>query len=144
MLTQINTLLTKLSITYRDVTEKKLKAIGIHSGQAQVLSILWQTDGITQADLCRKLNVSSPTVNLLVNKIKNKKFVKCQKCPTDKRIQRIYLTDKGRKIRPKIEAQWLEIEEILLLDFSDTEKLLVMMLLEKMTKNIKTNLLGKN
>ena len=140
MQNQINTILSKLTISYRMMNEKLMSEIGLHAGQAQVLATLWARNGVSQADIVRELNISPPTVNSLVTKLRKAKFVKIKNCPKDKRLMRVYLTAKGSDIRNKAYEQWDKLETLILKDFSDTEKVLVLMLLEKTKNNLQTNL----
>ncbi len=136
MKTNINNTLTKLTNAFRNINEKTLSDIGLHSGQAQILAVLWSRDGISQADIVRELSISPPTVNSLVSKLERSKFLKCRSCRNDKRLKRVYLTKKGFEVRDLAEEKWVEIEEVILKDFSDTEKVLILMLLEKIKNNL--------
>lgn len=129
-------LISTFVTSYRLLNENLLNEIGIYPGQAQVLSVLWNNDGISQSEISRALEVSSPTVNLLVKKLEKSKFVNSKKCKKDKRLMRVYLTKKGKNIRNDIERQWAKAEETLLENFSDTEKVLGMMVIEKMKNNL--------
>lgn len=134
-------ILLKFSNAYQQTYEKLINQVGLHTGQAQVLMVLWGRDGLSQAEISRLLDVSTPTVNLLVSKLQNKKFIKCKKCSKDKRLMRVYLTKKGLDVRDDAELQVKKIEDLILKDFSDTEKVLVLMLLEKIKKNLQTDFL---
>lgn len=136
MQTHINTLLTKLTIAYRSNSESMMNEVGLHSGQAQILNVLWSRDGQSQAELRRELNISAPTVTSLVSKLEKAKFVKCKTCVNDRRIIRVYLTKKGSDIRDETRKQYEILEKNMLKDFSDTEKIMLMMLLEKLKKNL--------
>lgn len=132
----LHTILRKLAISHRTASEKFISEIGLHSGQSQILSTLWMRNGQTQAEISRMLDISPATVNTLVAKLEKSKFIKCKKCPKDKRLMRVHLTKKGIDIRSKIEEQWGKLEVLILKNFSDTEKVLVMMLLEKIKNNL--------
>ncbi len=140
MNTHINSLLTTLNNSHREINQKVLADIGLPSGQAQIVSVLWSRDGSTQADIARELDISAPTVSSLISKLELNKFLKCKKCKSDKRLVRVFLTKKGFNIRSLAEAKWQQIEEIILKDFSDTEKIMVMMLLEKIKNNLQTDI----
>jgi DNA-binding MarR family transcriptional regulator len=136
MKNSLTSLISTFAASYRLLNKKLLYAVGIHPGQAQVLSVLWNDDGISQSEISRALEVSSPTVNLLVQKLEKSKFITSKKCKKDKRLMRVFLTKKGKDIRNDIELQWAKVEEKLFENFSDTEKVLGMMVIEKMKKNL--------
>ena len=132
----ITSLITTFVNSYRSLNEKLLNETGVPPGQAQVLSVLWNHDGLSQSDIARSLDISPPSVNLLISKLEKSKFLMCKKCSKDKRIVRIFLTKKGKTIRADIEEKWTKAENILFETFSDTEKVLGMMVLEKMKNNL--------
>jgi DNA-binding MarR family transcriptional regulator len=140
MQNHINTLLSNISISYRTNTEMLMCDIGLHAGQAQILLALWGNDGLSQAEIVRELSISAPTVNSLVSKLEKSKFIKCKKCPKDKRLVRIFLTKKGADVRKEAYQQWQKLEEQIFVDFSDTEKIMAYMLLEKIKNNLQTDL----
>ena len=133
----INSLLSKLSIAVRIANENLMCDIGLHSGQVQILIALWEQDVQSQAELVRKLCVSPPTINKMVKKLIQSGFITTQKCPEDKRLTRVRLTAKGARIQPQVEEQLDKLEKVLLQDFSETEKVLIPILLEKLSENLK-------
>ncbi|MCB1025694.1 MAG: MarR family transcriptional regulator [Acidobacteria bacterium] len=140
MESSINSILVKLAIATRIANENAMSAIGIHSGQAQVLSLLSENDGQSQAQLLRSLGVSAPTVNKIVGKLSENGFVKTRKCPEDNRLMRVHLTAKGARVQPRIDEQQKRLEDMILMDFSETEKVLIKMLLERLYMNLLKNM----
>ncbi len=132
----INTILSKLSVASRIANEKLMCDIGLHSGQAQILRELGENDGRSQAELVRSLCVSAPTVNKMVSRLSEAGFVTTRQCPEDNRLMRVRLTAKGARIQPKIEEQLRKLETALLSGFSETENVLLPILLEKIHANL--------
>ncbi len=132
----INSLLSKLAVANRIANEKLMCEIGLHAGQAQVLVALWENGSQSQADLVRKLCVSAPTVNKMVSKLADSGFVTSERSADDKRIMNVRLTGRGARIQSKVEKQLERLESILLRDFSETERLLLPILLKKMLTNL--------
>ncbi len=135
---EINDTLAKLTISYRTINENLMCEIGLHAGQAQVLSVLWGEDGRSQAEIVRELCISPPTVNSLVSKLRKSNFVTTKKCRRDKRLIRVHLTKKGKDIQKNTERQLEKLEAIIVNEFIDTERVLVKMLLEKIRNNLNT------
>ena len=111
METEINKLLTKLAIAHRIANEKAMNKIGLHAGQVQILCSLWEKDGQSQAELVRDLCVSPPTINKMVSRLTEEKFVRRKKCPKDQRLSRVYLTKKGQEIRESANTEWKTLEK---------------------------------
>lgn len=114
--------------------EKMMSEIGLHAGQVFVLTSLWEIDGQSQAELVRCLQVSPPTIYNMVVRMVEAGFVETRKCENDARMMRVYLTEKGSEIKPKVEEQWLKLEESLFSAFSETERLMFSLLLKKIKK----------
>ena len=127
--------LSNISVSYRNILEKMMDEIGLHGGQVYVLNELWENDGQSQAAIMKSLGVSAPTVTKMINSLLQAAFIQTRKCKNDARTTRVYLTKKGKIIQPLVLAQWEKLEEIALKDFSDTEKVLVSLLLEKLKNN---------
>ena len=127
--------LSNISVFYRNILEKLMDEIGLHGGQVYILNELWEADGISQADIMKSLGVSAPTITKMISSLVNSSFIQTKKCKNDARITRVYLTKKGKVIEPLVIAQWEKLEEIALKDFSDTEKVLIALLLEKLKNN---------
>ena len=113
-----------------------MNEIGLHYSQISILNALWDDDGQSQAEFVRALKVSAPTVNKMITSLAKSNFVQCKKCKKDSRMVRVFLTKKGKDIRSQVREQWQKLEEMILQDFSETEKMLFSLLLEKLKKNL--------
>jgi len=127
-------LLTEITNSYRINLEKLMCEIGLHAGQVFVLNSLWETDGQSQADLVRNLQVSPPTINNMVVRMAKAGFVELKKCGNDGRLMRVHLTEKGLQIKPKVEEQWQKLEETTFSELSEAERMMVSLLLKKIKK----------
>ena len=131
--------LMQFANTYRACLQKSMNEIGLHSGQVFILISLWNTDGQSQIDLVKNLNLAPPTINKMVKSLMNGGFVECQKCGLDGRMMRVYLTDKGRQSESLVTEQWNKLEVQLHSNLTETEKLVFSQLFIKLKEN-----LGKN
>ena len=76
--------------------------------------------------------VAAPTVTKMVDGLIEIHLVTRTKIEGDNRSKRIFLTEGGRVMRGKIEAQWLELEESCLTGLTETERLVLFELLGKL------------
>lgn len=125
-------LLARLSVSHRNLLEKTLRTIGLHSGQMFVLSELWKSDGQRQVDLAEKLNLSPPTINKILGGLLENDFATRERYEDDARSTRIFLTQKGRDAKVQVEDVWSVLEEETLFGLTDTERLLLIQLLRKL------------
>ena len=128
----VSYLLAKLTIAHRNLLEKAVKQVGLHSGQVFVLMELWKQDGQRQVDLAEKLNLAAPTVNKILGGLLEGDFVTRERYEDDGRSTRIFLTDKGENAKVLVEQKWSEIEEQTIMGMSSTESMIFKQLLQKL------------
>ena len=116
--------------------EKLMAEIGIHAGQVFVLFALWESDGQSQAEIVRNLQVTAPTVYNMVVRLEKAGFVETRKSPQDARVQLVNLTRKGLEIRPQVERQWNKLEDMIFAELNETEKMMLQLLLKKLKKKL--------
>jgi DNA-binding MarR family transcriptional regulator len=124
--------LTKTGTVHKNMLEKKMKAIGLHSGQVFVLMELWKRDGQRQIDLAARLRLTPPTINKILGGLLESDFVTRARYEDDARSTRIYLTQKGLSVRRDLEDKWAELEEETLRNLTNTERLMFDQLLRKL------------
>ena len=125
-------LLSKLTTAHRNLLEKSVQEIGLHSGQIFILLELWKRDKQRQVDLAERLNLAAPTVNKILGGMLEADLVTRERFDDDARSTRIVLTQKGRDVRHSLEHKWAEIEEQTLMGLTDTEALILKQLLAKL------------
>ena len=129
-------LLTPVSNSYWALLEKLMNKINIHSGQVFVLLSLFKEDGQSQIELSKKLKLAPPTVNKMIKNLVKDDFVITKTDDEDGRVLRTFLTQKSFDLRMLIEEQWLKIENQMFSDFTETEKLILFQLFDKLAKNL--------
>ncbi|MBD3634738.1 MAG: MarR family transcriptional regulator [Methylophaga sp.] len=70
--------------------------------QYLVLLVLWEKDGIAIKEVMKKLNLDSGTLSPIIKRLQNAGMVEKVRADKDERIVRLLLTDKARKLEPKI------------------------------------------
>jgi DNA-binding MarR family transcriptional regulator len=83
-------------------------------------------------DIAEQLNLSAPTVSKILKGLAEINLIKTTRERDDARSTRVFLTDKGRKIRSEVAAAWLELESEYLSSLTDTERLILPDLLGKL------------
>jgi DNA-binding MarR family transcriptional regulator len=76
-----------------------LKALNLTYTQYIVLLVLWEQDGITVGEICRKLMLDSGTLSPLLKKMRTLGYIEKQHSATDERAVLIYLTEQGRALQ---------------------------------------------
>ena len=128
----VSYLLAKLTVSHRNLLERSVREVGLHSGQVFVMMELWKKDGQRQVDLAEKLNLAPPTVNKILGGLLEADFVKRAKYEDDARSTRIFLTEKGTEVKAALEKRWAELEVQTTEGMTQTEALILKQLLQKM------------
>lgn len=132
-------LLTPISNFYWSRLEEAMNKINLHSGQVFVLLALYKEDGQSQIELSKNLNLAPPTINKMVKSLVKNDFISTGSDARDGRIVRIYLTKIGSERRELIEEKFNEVEKQILINFTETEKLILFQLFEKLKINLSTD-----
>lgn len=135
----INYFLIQLTTTIKVDLEKLLSELNLHSGQIFVLFALWNTDGQSQIDLAKSLNLTAPTINKMIKSLESSGFVECRKCHSDGRLIRVFLTEKANNCRDAVLEIWRKMESQTFSNLTDTEKLVLGQLFEKIKENLVQN-----
>ena len=78
-----------------------LKALNLTYTQYIVLLVLWEKDGVTVSDICKKLMLDSGTLSPLLKKMRTLGYIEKQHSTDDERAVLIYLTDQGKALQEK-------------------------------------------
>lgn len=125
-------LFTQISNNFRNQLQKQMNTIGLHSGQVFVLFSLWETDGQSQIELVKNLNLTPPTINKMVSSLLKNDFVKCEKSEIDGRMIKVFLTEKGRQSKETVDELIMNFEQNSFAALNETEKLILIQILGKL------------
>lgn len=78
---------------------------GVTPVQYATLNVLWRGDGLSCSDLCARLVLDSATMTGIVDRLETAGHLARRPDPEgDRRINRIYLTARGRALRAPLDA----------------------------------------
>lgn len=103
-------LFTRASKLMRGAADEAMSRHGVRVGQNLVLEALWETDGLTPGELAERLHVSTPTVVKSGTRMEATGLVARRRDEADRRLVRLYLTDRGRSVQAAVEAARDELE----------------------------------
>lgn len=113
-----------LSIIYRKGAIYKnnmFKKINITAAEAPFLLILNENDGVSQECLSEHLSIDKASTARVVQSLISKDMVEKKKDENDKRVNRIYLTEKGKDLIDDIVKVMLSWNDILTEGLSSEE-----------------------
>lgn len=78
-----------------------LKSIGLTYTQYILFLVLWEKDGQTVGEICRRLMLDSGTLSPVLKKLRQEGYIEKLQSPVDERSFIITLTEKGRALQEK-------------------------------------------
>jgi DNA-binding MarR family transcriptional regulator len=109
---------------------------GIHEGQQYVLSCLWEEDGLAPGEVARRLGIATPTVTRAATRMEAAGLLRREPHPSDRRLVRLVLTDKGRHLRADVLREMAGLDERALRGFTRAQRGALLEALEKVRHNL--------
>jgi DNA-binding MarR family transcriptional regulator len=117
----------------------ELERYKIGIGQLHFLMKLYNKDGINQETLANDLKTDKATSARAIKKLEKEGYVLRKKDSSDNRAYKIYLTKKGKELKPKIKKITRNWTKILTDGFDEKEKEMLFSFLEKIARNAEIN-----
>ncbi|MBY6178438.1 MarR family winged helix-turn-helix transcriptional regulator [Staphylococcus warneri] len=131
-------LLRSLAHQMKNYADRRLDDFGITQEQSHTLGYIYrhQNKGISQKDLMHFFDRKGSTVSNILKNLETQGLVFRKVNPQDTRSKILKLTDEGVSLVESFTKVFDEIEERMLLNFSDEEKIRLKENLEQMMKNL--------
>jgi len=117
--------------------EKLLSGLKLYRGQAPVLLLLSERNGLTQKEIAEGLKIKPSTVTLILRRMRKRGLISSVRDERDKRYTKIYLTEEGKKFICKLKRVFNQLEEECFKDFSEEEKKLLMDFFRRIRDNLR-------
>ena len=76
-----------------------LKPLGLTYTQYILFLVLWEKDGLTVGEICKRLMLDSGTLSPILKKLRQQGYIEKQQSVSDERSYIITLTEKGRELQ---------------------------------------------
>jgi MarR family transcriptional regulator, organic hydroperoxide resistance regulator len=126
---------SRASKSVRAVMDGALRGHGLHLGQDLVLAALWDDDGQTPGAIAAAVQVTTPTIVKMANRMTAAGLLTRRRDDRDNRLVRLYLTDAGRALRRPVENEMRSVEKQLTSGLSEREIRVLTGLLRRITAN---------
>ncbi len=135
---QLNAVIHRAAFSFfnKEVNE----SLGLSYGQFFILHNVNNHPGLSQHEIQELLGRDKGNVSVLIKELLNDDYLIRSADVNDKRVFRIYPTDKALALQEDIQRILKKWTELLLLNFSSGERLLLFEFLERMVGNIDENL----
>ena len=114
---------------------KQMKNRGNRNGAQGLLVELWNKDGLTNAEIAELLDIKPSSVTAQVKQLEEAEMVIRKQDENDKRVSRIFLTDKGREAQETRDTMHNDISETIFGNLTDEEQEQLTFLMEKLVEN---------
>ena len=104
---------------------------GVH-GQNRSLALLARNEGMKQADLARNAHVRPSSVSEVLERLEKSGLIERRRDQKDRRVLRVYLTDKGRAKNESNSARWYRFVGHLMEPLNEAEKESYLQILQKL------------
>ena len=109
---------------------------GVHEGQQYVLRCLWRDDGLSPGEVARRLGIATPTVTRAATRMEATGLLRREPHPSDRRLVRLRLTDRGRELEKIIDEQTNQLTERALATLSAAERESLVRALHEIRRNL--------
>jgi DNA-binding MarR family transcriptional regulator len=101
-----------------------------------ILLQLWIEEGIPQSQLAASMEVEPPTATKMLQRMERAGLIERRTDPTDARVSRVYLTERGRALEQPVLDVWKQLETQTVAGLSLTEQALLHRLLMQVLTNL--------
>ncbi len=122
-------LLSRASQKGHQLVQKRLEPYEITNIQYVVLEMLWNQDGLTAVELGKRLMIDKATLSGILDRMVNGGWVVKSPGERDKRIIRLFPSEKAQALKKKLIKEREKANEELLAGFNKEEKVLLKKLL---------------
>ena len=105
-----------MDVATRRITKfynRRLRKFGITYNHLFILKCLWEREGLNVKDLSKLLLLDSSSLTGHLDRMERVGLVVRKDDPVDRRAVRVFLTDKGRRLKKQLEPIGKELKETL-------------------------------
>ncbi|MCC8989432.1 MAG: MarR family transcriptional regulator [Staphylococcus sp.] len=131
-------LLRSLAHQMKNYADRRLDDFGITQEQSHTLGYIYrhQEKGISQKDIMKTFDRKGSTVSSILKNLEKRDLVYRKVNPEDTRSKILKLTDEGITLVESFTKVFDEIEERIILNFAEEDKIKLKEYLEQMMKNL--------
>ncbi len=112
--------------------KRRLQSYSLTPIQHLILEVLWGEDGLSASDIGKKLVLDGATLSGVLDRLASGGWILKESDTEDKRVLRIFLTQKSKELKPKLSEARNQTNEELLKTFPIEEKVLLKRFLRDM------------
>lgn len=118
----INVLLHEVNLLASKLFNRRIRDVGLTRTQWHVLYLLHEQDGLSQTELADHLTITKPSLGHVVDRLVERGWVERAEDSTDRRVKRVYLTEKIGPLLSPLEQIVEELGNATTKGLTQTEK----------------------
>jgi DNA-binding MarR family transcriptional regulator len=119
-----------------DASEAAFRRHGVRAGQQYILLTLWEEDCLPPGEVARRLGLATPTVTRAATRMEAAGLLTREPHPTDRRLVRLCLTERGRSLRRTIDQEMSALTERALGSLDADQRATLIRSLNEMRRNL--------
>ena len=104
------------------IYEDYARTVNVPYTTLYVLSLIAQTEGCTQKDICERSLTPKQTVNTIITGLYNQQMVELRQTAEDRRVKTVHLTEKGRAFAAGVLPQIRQAEHDAMASLTDEQR----------------------
>lgn len=133
---QTSTLLKKANRLLIKKANELLKPYKITHAYTYFLMELYNQDGLTQAEMHKRIGIEQPTAVRTLDRMERDGFILRKPSSDDRRVVLIYLTEKAQHCKKEIDKCAAQLNELALTGFNEEEKINLNQMLKRLNENL--------
>jgi DNA-binding MarR family transcriptional regulator len=117
--------------------QEALGKLGVAPGQFAPLVMLFEQDGLTQAELCRRINVEQPTMANTLDRMERDGLIVRKPDPDDRRRATVHLTARAADMRNAVMDRARQVAGQAVHRFAIAEQEQLFSMLARIAENLK-------
>jgi DNA-binding MarR family transcriptional regulator len=119
-----------------EAAEGAFRRHGVRAGQQFILQCLWEEDCLSPGVVARRLNLATPTVTRAATRMEAAGLLVRRPHPTDARLVRLCLTERGRALREVIDEEMRRLTDRALATLAPPERAELVRYLTEIRRNL--------
>jgi DNA-binding MarR family transcriptional regulator len=115
--------------------DEQLVGMEVTAAQFSVIASLSMGDMKSASDLCRGISYDAGAMTRMIDRLEEKGLLRRSRCPNDRRLVNLELTEKARQALPLMRAASLKVANRIMQGFTKTEARQLESLLARMLEN---------
>jgi DNA-binding MarR family transcriptional regulator len=116
----------------------RIEKFGVVPGQFAQLLALYEQEGLTQRELCRRVQIEQPTMANTLQRMERDGLVQRVPDPNDGRQAQVMLTERAREIQESLVDATCEVNDMATRGLDESEVAMLMRAINRVIKNLES------